>query len=336
MNKRERFIKFLNNEPVDRVPVAFFHHFCANEDFNKGLVDEKYFEQNVEGHRISKANFNPDVAKIMSDSLIVVEMDTSFVEKPEDLLKVRVPDLDSKYMQKMLELTKRARAIYDEDTPVLFTSFSPVLCLRNSLAIGGMAWSREVEGKFLGFLAEAPEIIGEAVGNISKGIMAMNEMLLTEGGCDGMYISYSNQSNLINPDIYRTHVSPHEKAVLEAANKISDMNILHICGYAGATNDLKLYQDYEAGAINWAVHGEGVSLSEGKKFFGGKPVFGGFKQAGVLYTGTREEVEAEVFHILDDAGQVGVMLGADCTVPGDINEERFEWVREATAKYAAK
>ena len=32
MTKRERFLAFLSNKPVDRVPVAFFHHFCRPED----------------------------------------------------------------------------------------------------------------------------------------------------------------------------------------------------------------------------------------------------------------------------------------------------------------
>ena len=44
MTKRERFMKFLANEPVDRAPVAFFHHFCGQEQWFKGLVDESAFQ----------------------------------------------------------------------------------------------------------------------------------------------------------------------------------------------------------------------------------------------------------------------------------------------------
>ena len=79
-----------------------------------------------------------------------------------------------------------------------------------------------------------------------------------------------------------------------------------------------------------------MSLSEGQKLFGGKPVFGGVEQATVIYKGTREEVEDAAFKILDEAGQVGVMLGADCTVPTDIDDNRLEWVRQAAIKYAAQ
>jgi uroporphyrinogen decarboxylase len=122
--------------------------------------------------------------------------------------------------------------------------------------------------------------------------------------------------------------------VLAADNALSGMNCLHICGYAGLSNNLELYKDYDAAAINWAVHAEGVTLSEGKKLFSGKPVFGGFEQAAVIYTGSRAQVEKAVFDIIDEAGQTGIMIGADCTVPTDIDDNRLEWVRQACIKYA--
>jgi uroporphyrinogen decarboxylase len=77
-------------------------------------------------------------------------------------------------------------------------------------------------------------------------------------------------------------------------------------------------------------------LSEGKKLFGGKAVFGGFEQETVIYKGTKEEVEAAAWKILDESGQVGIMLGADCTVPNDIDDNRLEWVRQAAVKYSAR
>ena len=56
----------------------------------------------------------------------------------------------------------------------------------------------------------------------------------------------------------------------------------------------------------------------------------------MLYKGTREEVEACAWKILDEAGQVGIILGADCTVPADIDDNRLEWVRQAAIRYAGR
>jgi uroporphyrinogen decarboxylase len=104
----------------------------------------------------------------------------------------------------------------------------------------------------------------------------------------------------------------------------------------GCHNDLTWYKDYPFKAVNWAVAFEGVPLEKGEEIFDHRCVIGGFDNnpEGVLYSGSREEVEAETKKILDKAGTKGVILGADCTVPKDIDPVRFEWVREAAEKYS--
>ena len=74
---------------------------------------------------------------------------------------------------------------------------------------------------------------------------------------------------------------------------------------------------------------EEMSLGEGKEFFGGRCVLGGFdnRKSGVLYSGSREEIEAETEKLVKEAGVKGVMIGADCSLPSDIATERFKWVR---------
>ena len=55
MNKKERFMNFLQNKPVDRAPVAFFHHFTSNDEWFKGLVSPEIYEKNIDGHRKARA-----------------------------------------------------------------------------------------------------------------------------------------------------------------------------------------------------------------------------------------------------------------------------------------
>ena len=58
MTKRERFLNFLTSKPVDRVPVAFFHHFLEDwNDFGSGIENDETFEKNIEGHRIASRSF---------------------------------------------------------------------------------------------------------------------------------------------------------------------------------------------------------------------------------------------------------------------------------------
>ena len=334
MNKRERFMNYLANKPVDRVPVAFFHHFTEASEWFKGLQSEEIFEKNIAGHGKSREVFDPDVIKIMNDSLMMMPVDCSFVKEPKDLLHLKPPRKGSKFVEKTKELTLRSMEFYKgSEAPLYATGFSPVMVLRANLTglIAGPGKPLLVE-----FLEEDPDSVVAALDIIAEAIMELNEMLVKECGVDGIYFSVNNQSHYVPDDLYLKYITASDKKVMNHANTLSDINLLHICGYQGRANNLELFKDYEAAAINWAVHAEGVTLSEGKKLFGGKPVFGGFEQATVIYKGTREEVEEFTWKILDEAGQVGIMIGADCTVPTDIDDNRLEWVRQACVKYAAK
>ncbi len=333
MNKRERFENFLNNKPVDRVPIAFFHHFTTYEEWLNGLIDPDIFERNIIGHEKARKIFDPDVIKVMNDSLMVMPAEVGQVKKASDLATITVPQPGSLWMVKTKELTDRVLAYYkDSEAPKYVTGFSPFTVLRTSFdqTFRGddnrtklLAYFHEDKGAFL----KAMEIIAEAI----KGL---NEMLVNECGADGIYFSVNNQAEYFPDDIYREYITPLEKEVIAHANTLSKINLLHICGYQSKANNLDLYKDYDVAGFNWSVHAEGVTLSEGKEIFGGKPVFGGFEQDTVIYTGTREEIEAFTYSILDEAGQVGIMVGDDCTVPPDIDDIRLEWVRQACIKYA--
>ena len=337
MTKRERFMNFLESKPVDRVPVAFFHHFCPPSEWGTGLVNQDAFERNILGHKLAREKFDPDVIKIMNDTLMIMPIDVSFVNTSDDLRRVQAPSLDSEYVRKTMELTHRVKTFYeDSDAPVYATGFSPSQVLRINLCVSGGIANGGDESRMLQFMKEDPEAVAAAMKNLCDGISAINQLLIEEGGVDGIYMSVNNQCNFFSDEFYRTYVAPYEKEVMVNANKLSKMNLLHICGYHGRSNNLELFTDFEAAAVNIAVYAEGVSLSQGKKMFGGRPVFGGFAQDTVIYTGTEQEVKEAAWKILDECGQVGVMLGADCTVPNDIDDSRLEWVRQAAIEYAEK
>jgi uroporphyrinogen decarboxylase len=78
---------------------------------------------------------------------------------------------------------------------------------------------------------------------------------------------------------------------------------------------------------------ENVSLAQGRKLFDGKPVMGGFdsRKEGVLYKGSKAEIETETARIIREAGTIGTIIGADCTIPQDINIDHLRWVKVAAA-----
>ena len=52
----------------------------------------------------------------------------------------------------------------------------------------------------------------------------------------------------------------------------------------------------------------------------------------VFSTGDKAAIQAETKRIIAETGTTGLVIGADCTIPSDIDEERIEWVREAAAE----
>ena len=167
---------------------------------------------------------------------------------------------------------------------------------------------------------------------IGEDIASLSQRVIEEAGADGIYLSVQSiQDNRVSAEIYKEIIAPSELKVLEAANEAKGHNILHICGYEGARNNIELFKDYPAQVVNWAVVSEGISLAEGRNIFGGRTVLGGFENGkdGLLYNGSKEVIQEKVKEIIADTGTHGLIIGADCTIPSDISLERIAWVREA-------
>ena len=167
---------------------------------------------------------------------------------------------------------------------------------------------------------------------IAGDIAILTQKIIQQGGVDGIYLSTQEiQDERITPALYQTYIEPSNIAVLEAANQIGGTNILHICGFEGASNDVTIFKDYPAQVVNWATHHENVSLTQGQELFPGKAVLGGFENGkkSLLYQGSKVELQNETRRLLAEAGSKGVLLGADCTVPDDFDLERLDWIRQA-------
>lgn len=330
--KRELVLKAFHNEKTDRIPVGFWFHFLEGDEFNATLQRPELLQKNLEGHRKFKEAFDPDFVKIMTDGLFNLPYDFSGVKTAEDLKKLEVLSGDHPFFEKNEELVKGVREIFGEDTLLFFNEFSPFNQLLSGLAVAG---NRPLGLKRLKtFLEQDGKAVAYALDVLAESLNILTKRVVKPGLADGIYLSVNNPDRAIPAQIYSAFVAPSEVKVLETANTVSPDNILHICGYAGNKNILSVYQDYPVEVVNWAVHAENLGLAEGKRFFGGKAVIGGFDNVkeGLLYSGTRREIEAYVEKLLAEAGREGVIIGADCTVPSDIDMERLKWVREKAAE----
>lgn len=320
-NKRELVLAAFDNKKTQRVPVGFWFHFAADAFYDPS---EETVKRNIDGHQKYVDEFDPDFLKLMSDGFFGYPNKTvEAVESAEDLDRVK-PALPKEWIDGQVRLVKELTGRFGESRTSFYNVFSPATYFSFLLENAGKKITLSQ------FAKENPEGLSRALQAIAEDVAALAKGVINEGGADGIYLSVRNLDGVSKED-YLKYVAPAELKVLEAANGASDYNILHICGYKGHRNDLSTYADYPAKILNWAVTVENVSLKEGKSLFGGRAVIGGFDntESGVLYRGSKEEIEKETIRLLSEIDESGVILGADCTIPSDTPIAHLEWVREA-------
>lgn len=322
MTNKERLINVFNNRPADRVPVGFWFHFLQNEIIDDALKNPELAKKSLAGHKAYIDAFHPDFVKIMSDGFfhypIGKREDFCTIE---DLKKIKVCNKNDPWVKEQTELVKQIVSM-QLDTAYFYNFFSPA---------GNLQWFLG-DDTFFSFFEKDPEAVKKALCVISQGQKVLAEQVIKEGGADGVYYSVSNPDvKKKSDDDYKKYIKPSEIFFMNEAEKLSENNILHICGFRGMRNNLKNYIDYPGKAINWAIGVEKVSLAEGKKLFGGRAVIGGFgnHSGSLIHSGTKEEITGFTRKLIEEAGSTGVIIGADCTLPDDTPLEHFEWVRQA-------
>lgn len=328
MSKRELVLNAFNNQEVERVPVGFWFHFAADAFFDSS---EETVKRNIAGHQKYVDEFHPDFLKLMSDGFFGYPNEAiKKIKTAADLDRIEKEDA-GKWIQGQVDLVRELTGRFQKEVASFYNIFAPATYLSLLLESAGNELTVAQLAK------ENPKGLARVLDLIAKDVALLSRRVIAEGGADGIYLSVRNIDGVSNAD-YLDVIAPSELAVLENANAVSRYNILHICGYEGHRNDLSTYVDYPARIVNWAVTVENVSLSEGKKLFDGKAVIGGFNNTtdGVLYKGSKEEIEAETARLIADAGTTGVILGADCTIPSDTPLEHLSWVREKAKEVSAR
>ena len=139
-------------------------------------------------------------------------------------------------------------------------------------------------------------------------------------GVDGFYASTQGgeAGRFTRPESFRESVMPSDLRVQNTINDACIFNILHVCDYHLPYDDLTPFLEYPGDVVNCSLHvGEkALTPKEASEFFG-RPFMGGLDRKGIIVTGTADEIREEVHGVLAHAADRQI-LGADCTLPGDI------------------
>ena len=311
----------MNKKDVDHVPVGFWFHFSGEEAAGEACVQAhlRYYRET-----------DLDFVKIMCDGYFPYPLPE--IREAKDWKKLKPLDADHPFIREQVE---RAKAVVEEigaERCVFYNVFAPFSSLRFGAEAIGIS-----DGQVMSFIREERNAVMYALDVIAQSNALLAELLITEAGCDGVYYCVQGgEYDRFTPEEYRSVITPSDLYVLEHANRFSDNNILHMCGWAGNRNQLAIWQDYPAKVVNLAVFVEGMSLEDGRYFVDGRTALGGFEthwdettQQGIIYTGSREELQAYTRNLILNHGKTGLMLGGDCTIDARLDWERIRWVVEA-------
>ena len=330
-NRRQLLKDAMDNKETYRIPMGFWHHFVLGKDQFQGLERPELLDKIVEGHKRYFETIEPDMMKLMNEGFMgYPPVMNNNLETAEDLLAIKSIGPDHPWITEQIKHVRRLVDLFGDKVMTFYNVFAPLQVIRIRLDFYDLKYDRFV------YLAEHfPEELHKAGMEIQKDLEILVTKLLTETKLDGIYYCVQNvQSSMYDRATYDRLIRPTEIGVLETANKLSDYNILHICGYAHHKNNLSWYQDYKAKAYNWATFTEGVTIEEGRKLFPGKCVLGGFDhtEKGVLWRGTKEEIEAETEKWLRENRENGMIIGADCSLGRGMNLEHIKWVTDYVSR----
>ena len=101
---------------------------------------------------------------------------------------------------------------------------------------------------------------------IGADVKVLVKGIIEEAKVAGIFYSVQNaEENRFTYETYRKYITPPEKEVLDYANTLSDMNVLHCCGWEGIPNRLEDWADYKTAVVSWARYIEGLDVKEAKE-----------------------------------------------------------------------
>jgi uroporphyrinogen decarboxylase len=326
MNKKERVEAALRGDPVDRVPVSVWSRDPKGE-WNIQAVMESLVEGFI--------HYDWDFLKVHPRSTYFAEawkaryrpadqpdqppvFEGGPVLSATDWKRLRVLEPDHGPLLEQLRLLQLLNHQVGYDAHFIQTIPCPL----------GVACSL-VGGKTEPVL----DTLREDRSALHNGLRTMTETLINyaiaslEQGASGIYYSTYGWASegVLTQDQYREFGEQYDLEFFDAIKSRSKMIVLH---NSGEHIYFDLLESYPVHAINWDVFAPGnPSLAEGKKR-SGKATMGGLNPKTIT-TGSPNQIQDEITHLLTDAGSEHLLLTPGKIIPPGVPIQNLEAIQHA-------
>lgn len=315
MNAKERVIRAINGEETGGVPSSFSLHFpegCGEGDAG------------VKAHLEFFEATGTDICKIMNENLIPY---CEGISCGKDYKNLPSFHLESGFMKKQVELTERILDACGSEKFMMGTLHGVVAC-----GIHPIEKKYGYDGSRLAMtehFRQDRDTVLDAYKRITEGMCRLAEKYIALGLDAVYYAALGGEYRYYTDEEFAQYIEPLDKQILKTIKDAKGYCFLHICKDRLHMQRYKDYGTY-ADVVNWGVYEAPFSLEEGRTLFPGKAIMGGLaNRSGVLVDGTEEEIRTEVKRVIDGFGRKGFILGADCTLPTEIDYRRIRAAVEA-------
>lgn len=313
MTRTERVRAAVRGEPVDRVPVCFWHHFQP-EGSGRRLADAtlRFFDQ----------TFDLDIVKVMPD--LPYPFPRRSIHVPSDWRLVEpIDEVRSRYFNQRAETVSVLRQELGFETPIVVTVFSP---------LAEAFYFIHEKDQLLGHAREASTVVHEALMTIAENLRAHIRDVI-DAGADGVFFALQGcTTDVMSEAQYRELGRPYDLVALQGAVN-GWLNILHVHG----AKDLMFNQmlDYPVQVLNWSDRLAGPRLRDARGLTS-KCLMGGWHEFGPLSNGPKEAIQAEAEDAIAQTSGRKFILANGCSVPDETDEQWLRAGREIAGELEPK
>ena len=268
---KERIQACLENQTLDRPPVALWRHFPVDDQDPRLLAGATIKFQRTYDFDLVKVTpassfCNRDWGvedQWMGDTEGTRRYTRRIIHNPQDWENLPSLEPTAPHLAGQLDCLRMIRAELGPDVPLLQTIFSPLAQAKN-LAGNDL---------LLAHLRLYPEAVIKGLTTIAETTRRFVEACL-DTGIDGVFYAIQHaQANLLSLQEYKTFGLPRDEEVLGPAQELW-CNLLHLHGH---NVYISLLDSLQFQIVNWHDRETFPSLAEAQKMFGGV-LCGGMRQ----------------------------------------------------------
>jgi uroporphyrinogen decarboxylase len=314
INRREAVLSLLDESKTQEyIPAGFFIHFDKSCHRCQAAIDK-----HLEYYRYTGMDF------------VKIQYENAFPRRPE----IRKPDDWEKmplygkgFYEDPLDTVKGLVKAAKDEALVIMTLYSPFMCAGHTTS----------DQTITQHIRENPEKVKRGLETITDSMMIFVKECV-KLGIDGFYASTQGGESHRFEDVapFNECIKPYDLAVMEEINKSCTFNILHICDYQGGYSDLTPFLDYPGHIVNCnpKLGSEEMTGEQISRMFK-RPYMGGMDRKGIIASGGKEEIRKAAQDVLNNAPD-RFILGADCTLPGDIDWDNIKTAISTAHGYKRK